>query len=568
MFYKLFKNVRNEFKKMMMKRLILLLTVALPLLFTGCKKALDNRLDTNLTPDQVFVNFDRIKSFGLGVYNYIPTGYNRIGGAFLAGATDDAEHTFIGSSIQDFNFGFWSPFSNPEASYDSFYDGVRSANLFLEKTGDFKQIIARDTFTVEGKKIYARNVADLGWLRQEVRFIRAYIYFELIKRYGGVPLVTKTLQLNEGKGIPRSSYNEVVTFISNECDAVQDSVRIEWLGYSDTETGRITKGTVLALKSRLLLYAASPLNNPDNDVQKWQLAAKAAHDVIAMNKYVLFNNYQNLFLTPNSFRSSEVILSRRYGNTNGPERANFPIGTPGGQSGTTPSQNLVDNYEKLPGWNASDPYNLRDPRLNATVVVNNSNWNNRTIQAYTGGTDGSGVERASKTGYYLKKFLSNPLDLTNNQNTVHAWILFRYGEILLNYAESMNEAYGPDADPVAYGLTARQAINQLRARPGVTMPPITAVGQVEMREKIRVERRVELAYEEHRFWDVRRWKIAESTLGAPLAGAQITKNADGSFSYASKEVEKRTFDPKMYLYPIPQVEINKSNGVIKQNPGW
>ena len=551
-----------------MKRLILLLTIALPIVFSGCKKALDNRLDLNLTPDQVFVNYDRIKSFGLGVYNYIPGGYNRIGNAFLAGATDDAEHTFIGSSIQDFNFGFWGPFSNPEASYDSFYDGIRSANLFLEKTSNYKTIVARDTFTVDGKKIYVRNVDDLGWLRQEVRFIRAYIYFELIKRYGGVPLVTATLQLNEGKDIPRTSYNDLVMFISNECDAVKDSVRVEWTGYSDNETGRITKGTVLALKSRLLLYAASSLNNPANDLQKWQAAAKAANDVIAMKKYALFNNYQNLFLTPNSFRSSEVILSRRYSNINFPERENYPIGTAGGQSGTAPSQNLVDSYEKLPGWNATNPYLLRDPRLNATVVLNNTNWNNRTIQAYVGGIDGKGAERASKTGYYLKKFLSNPLDLTNNQTTVHAWILFRYGEILLNYAEAMNEAYGPDADPLSFGITARGAINQLRARPGVVLPPVVAIGQAEMREKIRNERRVELAYEEHRFWDVRRWKIAESTLGAPLKGIQAVKNADGSFTYAPVEVEKRIFQPKMYLYPIPQIEINKSNGVITQNPGW
>lgn len=551
-----------------MKRRNILLIISVPFVFMACEKVLDNRLDTNLTPEQVFVNYDRIKSFGLGIYNYLPGGYNRISNAFLAGATDDAEHTYVGSSIQDFNFGFWSPFSNPEASYTNFYDGVRSANLFLEKTTQYKDVIARDTFTVDGKKVYDRNVDDLGWLRQEVRFVRAYIYFELIKRYGGVPLVTNTLQLTEGNDIPRTSYNDMVQFISNECDAVKDSVRIEWLGYSDNETGRITKGTVLALKSRLLLYAASPLNNPDNNLQKWEEAAKAAQDVIAMNKYSLFNNYQNLFLTPNSFRSAEVILSRRYGNINYVERENFPIGTPGGQSGTTPSQNLVDSYEKLPGWDASEPYENRDPRLQASVVVNMSNWNNRLIEAYTGGKDGKGVERATRTGYYLKKFLSNPLDLINNQTTVHAWILFRYAEILLNYAESMNEAFGPDADPQGYGLTARQAVNKVRARPGVNMPEVEAVTKDEMREKVRQERRVELAFEEHRFWDVRRWKTAESTLGAPLKGMEITMNADSTFSYSPIEVEKRVFEPKMYLYPIPQEEINKSAGVIKQNPGW
>ncbi|WP_243718098.1 RagB/SusD family nutrient uptake outer membrane protein [Pedobacter changchengzhani] len=550
-----------------MKRLLIILTLVLPFVFSGCKKALDNRIDTSLTPDQVFVNYDRIKSFGLGTYAYLPAGYNRVGGAFLAGATDDAEETNTSSAIQAFNFGSWTAFSNPEVTFGSFYNGIRNANLFLERTTNFKQIIARDTFTVEGRQKYIRNVDDLRWLRQEVRFIRSYIYFELIKRYGGVPLVTKSLQLDEGKDIPRSSYNDMVTFISNECDAVKDSVRDEWLGYSDTETGRITKGTVLALKSRLLLYAASPLNNPGNDAQKWQAAAKAAQDVIAMNKYSLFNNYQNLFLTPNSYRSTEVILSRRYSGSNGPERANFPIGTPGGQSGTTPSQNLVDSYEKLAGWDATNPYNLRDPRLNATVVVNNSNWNGRTIQTYIGGADGPGKERTSKTGYYLKKFLSNPLDLVNNQTTVKAWILFRYGEILLNYAEAMNEAYGPD-DANGYGLTARQAINSLRARPGVNMPAVVAIGQGDLREKIKNERRVELAYEDHRFWDVKRWKIAESTLGAPLLGIEITKDANGVFSYVTKEVEKRVFQQKMYLYPIPQIEVNKSNGVIVQNPGW
>ncbi len=550
-----------------MKRLIIAILVVMPLLFTACEKALDNRIDTDLTPEQVFVNYDRIKAIGFGVYNYVPLGYNRVNNAFLAGATDEAEHTFLNSSIQDFNFGFWGPFSNPEATYTHFYQGIRSANLFLEKTLNYKQIVARDTFTNEGKVIYNRHVSDLGWMRGEVRFLRAYLYFELIKRYGGVPLVTKTLALNEGADIPRSSYQDVVKYISDECDAVKDSVRIEWLGFSDNETGRVTKGTVLALKSRTLLYAASPLNNPGNDGVKWQEAAKAARDVITMNKYSLFNNYQDLFLTPNSFRSNEIIFSRRYGNTNNVERENFPIGTPGGQSGTTPSQNLVDAYEKLPGWSAANPYALRDPRLNATVVVNNSNWNGRIIELWTGGRDGKGVERASKTGYYLKKFLSNPLDLVNNQSTVHAWILFRYAEILLNYAEAMNEAYGPD-NPFTYGLTARQAVNMVRARSGVAMPPVVALNQSDMREKIRHERRIELAYEEHRFWDTRRWKIGESTLGAPLLGIEVTRGSTGAFTYNTIEVEKRIFEQKMYLYPIPQLEINKSNGLITQNPNW
>src|SRR5690606_3895237 len=148
------------------------------------------------------------------------------------------------------------------------------------------------------------------------------------------------------------------------------------------------------------LYAASPLFNPSGGQDKWVRAAQAAHDVIAMNKYQLEGNYQNLFLTPLAYRSNEVIFFRHFGNTNSMERQNYPIGTPGGQSGTTPSQNLVDAYEKLPGWSADSPYENRDPRLGMSVVVNRSTWNNRIIELWTGGKDGKSVERASKTGYY------------------------------------------------------------------------------------------------------------------------------------------------------------------------
>jgi hypothetical protein len=168
----------------------------------------------------------------------------------------------------------------------------------------------------------------------------------------------------------------------------------------------------------------------------------------------------------------------------------------------------------------------------------------------------------------LKKFLTDNLNLTQDQKSVHSWIIFRYAEILLNYAEAMNEAYGPVADPQGYGMTALDAINQVRQRPGVEMPEIEeGISQTELRNKIKNERRMELAYEEHRYWDLLRWKDASDILNQPLRGVEIIKNGS-NFTYEYVEVEPRHFDEKMYLYPIPQEEVLKSDGNLTQNPGW
>ncbi len=547
---------------------LILFCIFLSFFSSGCKKIFDARTDIELTPGQVFVNYSRILSVGYGVYTYVPGGFNRIGGALLASASDEAEFTNYSSSVQRFNLGSWDAYNNPDDQYAQLYKGIRAAALFLENTVTYKQILARDTFSVAGKQNYDRQVNDIGWMRGEMRFLRAWFYFELVKRYGGVPLVTTLLTLDNSSNIGRSTAQEIFDYIATECDAVKDSVRTTWIGYDVNEYGRATKGAVLALKSRALLYQASPLFNPDNTAIKWENAAEAAREVIALNSYSLDANYQNLFIAPLSRNSPEVIFFRHYGNSNNMETVNYPIGTPGGQSGSTPSQNLVDSYEKLAGWTANAPYANRDPRLGMSIVTNQSTWNGRAIQLWAGGIDGKGVLNASKTGYYLKKFLSLNLSIGTNATTVSTWIHFRYAEILLNYAEAMNEAYGPTADPKGYGLTAIAAINGVRDRAGVKLPALSGLNQIELRAKIQHERRVELAFEEHRFWDVRRWKIAESTLGAPLMGVNIIRNADNSITYTPVQVESRVFSEKMYLYPIPMGEINKSKGVIQQNPGW
>lgn len=537
----------------------------------------DNKVDLDLTDKNASQAYTNLKSQGMMLYDYLPTGYNRIDGAMLAAATDEADHAPIGSDIEKFQLGTWNAVTNPDNNWSDCYRAIRLSALFLQNSENYETIILRDTSTASKLNTYKTQCADLKALRAEARILNAYMYFELLKRFGGVPLIDKLYSLESHPDMERSSYDQVVTHIVGEIDDVLDNDELEddWYAYDQKQYGRFTQGAALALKSRILLYRASPQNNPSGDTERWKEAAQAAHDLIELSKYTLEGNYGNLFSGTTSHQSKEVILAYMTGANNTPETDNYPISTNGGKTGTCPSANLVDAYENADGtpfdWNSltpgDDPYAGRDPRLQYSIVVNDSQWNGRTMQCYDGGADGSGVMQATTTGYYLKKFLTDGLDLEKNQTSVHSWILFRYAEILLNYAEAMNEAYGPDTDPFGDGKTARWAVNEVRGRVG--MPPVTASDETEMRNRIKHERRIELAFEDHRFWDVRRWgkADAESALGVPVKGVSITKTETG-FTYATKIVGTRTFQEKMMLYPIPQSEILRSAGKIEQNPGW
>lgn len=545
---------------------------------SACESLLpDNKVDLDLTDKNASQAYTNLKSQGMMLYDYLPTGYNRIDGAMLAAATDEADHAPIGSDIEKFQLGTWNAVTNPDNNWSDCYRAIRLSALFLQNSENYETIILRDTSTASKLNTYKTQCADLKALRAEARILNAYMYFELLKRFGGVPLIDKLYSLESHPDMERSTYDQVVTHIVGEIDDVLDNDELEddWYAYDQKQYGRFTQGAALALKSRILLYRASPQNNPSGDTERWKEAAQAAHDLIELSKYTLEGNYGNLFSGTTSHQSKEVILAYMTGANNTPETDNYPISTNGGKTGTCPSANLVDAYENADGtpfdWNSltpgDDPYAGRDPRLQYSIVVNDSQWNGRTMQCYDGGADGSGVMQATTTGYYLKKFLTDGLDLEKNQTSVHSWILFRYAEILLNYAEAMNEAYGPDTDPFGDGKTARWAVNEVRGRVG--MPPVTASDETEMRNRIKHERRIELAFEDHRFWDVRRWgkADAESALGVPVKGVSITKTETG-FTYATKIVGTRTFQEKMMLYPIPQSEILRSAGKIEQNPGW
>lgn len=546
-------------------------------------------LELQLTEEDVVRTYNNTMGRANAVYTYLPDGFSYIGGAMLASACDEAEHTSEASSVHKFNTGSWSNLSNPDGAWSRCFDGIYAANLFLEKSDEVNLDYLRYDPDQNEQAKYELYMNNIERARLEVRFLRAFFYFELVERYGGVPILEKTYGVDDDySGIDRNSLEECIGFIVSECDEIAPELPAV---HESGETGRVTRGAALALKSRALLFAASDLfNDPSwaggyghpelislpDDVDRqdrWDAAARAAKAVLDLSeaRYTLLTSYPDIFLK--SYSNNEAIFVRRYGSGYSFETDNYSVGFDNGNSGTTPSQNLVDAFETKSGkafdWNdrkmADDPYADRDPRLGFTVLTNGSTFKDRTMEIFEGGRDGKGVVNATKTGYYLRKYVDPEVNLLQGRGTVHAWIIFRLAEIYLNYAEAMNEAYGP-SDAHGYGMTALEAVNMIRRRRSVEMPAVpSTVSQDELRQRIRNERRVELAFEGHRMFDVRRWMIAEETLGAPLKGVDIQQNSQ-SYIYTPKTVENRTFEAKMYFYPIPQTDLNISGW--PQNPLW
>ena len=548
-------------------------------LLFSCDGYLEPEIVTSLTETHVTTQYTYSRGRVSAIYNDLQNGFTNVGGAMMACASDEAEFTLESSSVHTFNRGSWNQFNNPNNVWETYYRNIRRVNQFLVTSANISLDMYADRPAV--KETYREEIER--WL-YEVRMIRAYHYFELIKRFGGIPLITRVTSIDDNfNDIPRNPLAECIQFIVDECDAASIVLPAR---YGSADLGRVTSVAALALKSRVLLYAASELfNNTDwagvyaypelisltGDRQaRWQAAANAAKAAIKLaedNGYVLGTDYSALF-GPNTHTNDEVIFSRRNGTTNNFEITNVSVGFDRGNSGTTPSQNLVDAYEMRNGskfdWNnpahSSNPYANRDLRLGLTVVTNNSSYKGRPAECWEGGRDGPPIFRASKTGYYLRKYVNEDLNLVADQRSVHSWVIFRLAELYLNYAEALNEAEPENSDIKIYIDKLRRRADNLPALPA-------GLSQSQMRERIYNERQVELAFEDHRFWDVRRWMIAPDVLSAPLKGVKITRIANDQFDYSVIDVESRVFQPKMYLYPIPQNEIYVA-GKLVQNPLW
>ena len=549
------------------KRTGLWILFFISLLITGCNY-LDYSESDYYTENEVLVEVSRVKSLLTNTYSYLPDYFLPIGSAMRSSATDEAVHVLSTSSVLKLNDGSWSAINTVDDLWSSMYEGIRSANYFLENATGL-------TFDdLKYQTTHDNDMIQYSYFAYEARFLRAFFYFELIKRYHNVPLVTKVLTEEEANNVESTSFDNIVNFIVTECDTVSKYLPASFKNLPGGETGRANKYVALALKARTLLYAASPLNNPSNDLQKWIDAAKAAKVIIDGGGYSLEPTYSGIV---NKLTSVELILERRYADGNSFEIANFPIGYEGGNTGTCPTQNLVDSYEMKTsglgisetgsGYNAAAPFTNRDPRLAATVIYNGSIWKNLPVECWYGGLNAPPKTNATKTGYYLKKNVVESVILSAGQTTTakHNGVIFRYGEVLLNYAEAMNEAYGPEvAGPAPLTMTSLAAVNLIRKR--ATMPNFpVGKSQDQFRTKLRNERRVELAFEDHRFWDIRRWKIGETT--TDIYGVDIQKDASNVITYTRKLVERRIWNDRMYFYPIPQRELFINNK-LSQNQGW
>ena len=484
-------------------------------------------------------------------------------GCFMLDAgSDDGKNSFTWTEAEKLNLNTFTTEDAPLANtWADMYRQIRNTNLFLSRIDN-----------VANGEASAKDI-----LKGEAKFLRAFFYFELMKQYGGVPLITTPQELTGELNVPRSTYDESADFVTKELDEAAALLPV-----NATQTGRASKGAALALKGRVLLYWASPLNNPGNDKSRWEKSAAASQEVISLGKYSLFPNYATLF-QPENENNVEVIFDKQYIY---PVRPHFhnTFHTPysksqfqSGWGGTNATQEFVDSYEmedglsitESPLYSENDPYKDRDPRFYATVLFDEAKFTiggvERTIETRTEGDNGIGQNQdATKTGYYIGKFLDKKYAVTyarsGGEDSEQNWIFIRYAEVLLNYAEARNEAVGPDE-------SVYSAVNEVRKR--VNMPALPGgLSYTQMRDRIRNERRVELAFEEHRFWDIRRWKIAEQVLNGPVHGMQITKDAGGTRTFNRFPVETRNFTNRNYVFPIKQSEVTKSTGLLEQNPGW
>ncbi|CAN5162465.1 RagB/SusD family nutrient uptake outer membrane protein [soil metagenome] len=584
-----------------MRYSIIYIFVSSIFLFTSCDKELLNPpAEDRFADAAVWQDPSLVEAFVNEIYRGLNHGLREL---MLGSLIDETQfiHNYgstqiVQSNINSADIGSFSRGDFSEFNWITLYRNIRQINLFMENIDDVP-------FT------------DESWrerMKGEVHFLNAYFYHNLVRLYGGVPLVKRIFNLEDDFLISRSSLDESIQYIIEQSDLAASLLPLSYAGTGDV--GRVTKGAALALKSRILLYAASDLyNDPSwaggytnleliastsgNRTEKWQRAKDAAKAVMDLGIYRLHDtenpvqDYIDLFLLKDS---EEVIFSRFFIKTRGRADAVFPglANGPNGYhnwGGNTPIQELIDDYEMVDGtkfnWSdpahASAPYENRDPRLYASILYDHAPWRQRPSDTRDLDPEGKVIIRSVETtpgvwtpgldtregpvedwnggysGYYLRKFIDPTVEheYARDGGTQEApWQYFRYGEILLNYAEA---CLGLEQweEAIIY-------INMIRERAG--MPEVTETGAA-LIDLYRNERRIELAFEQHRFFDVRRWMIAPQALNRNANGIVIREPFDGPIEYSLRQIQERSWDNKMYFLPITLDEINRNKNLI-QNP--
>lgn len=540
---------------------------------TACDDMLDIKPTTFVSDDLIWKDKNLINQFVANTYGTLVCGFNRntqgwnqdwsasFGGNFDAGA-DDFDGKFD-ANVSQFNTGQITAQSTPfiEEIWMSNYKIIRKCNMLIEGVPTTEDVV----LTPDEKKYY----------EAEARFLRAFCYFDLARTFGKAPLITRAQQLEDDLLVAATNFEGLMKFITDECDSYANNLS---LTVTDNMKGRATRGAFLALKARALLYLASPLNNPSNASEHWTAAANAAQEVMKLGIYHLYragsNPYGSLFFDKSN-ANEEIIFERRFQYPDlthcihmqwslDPADADH-----GSWNGLYPTQNLADAYETTDGklisdptsvYNTQDPYSNRDSRFYQTLLYHGSTWEGSILLMHKNlqNPDWSGnclpSDYRARCGYGLRKMIQEynggAADLYSGAFAQdNNWPYFRYAEILLNYAEAQNEVL-PAPDKSVY-----DALKEVRARAGQPELP-AGLSQSEMRTRIRNERRVELCLEEHRFFDLRRWKDAE-TLSAPIMG--MTIEYDGSTNHFKRvKIEDRAFNETNYYLPIPFNETQKN----------
>lgn len=584
-----------------MKLYIKYLTIGLmaTTMLASCADILDKKPLTEISDNDLWSDPALLKAF-------VNSRYNQVGvnGAesMQSSIVDETELTWL-RGCETHNFarlsptdlgrmnGAWWGWDN--RSWSTKWTNISNCNIFFERVDNVG-------FTDETEKTK---------LVGQVRFIRAFEYWDLIARWGAMPIITKSFSINDREeivGQKRNTYKECIDFLVSELDQAAKELPANWSG---DDYGRATSVAALALKSRILLYAASPLMNEDVKIpevgyttpepDRWQKAAKAATEALDAAQtagYELYNlngdpskNYQLIFMD-NTAANKETLFARMGTSSADGEsisscdQYNNPNGY-GGWGGNCPLQELVDAYEVVKDgvaskfdWNNpeenANPYANRDPRFYATILYDGAKWMTRNVETYFdvdnngtiigGGKDtkfGNDSWNASPTGYNMKKFMDEGYALNSWNFCARNWIHLRMAELYLNKAEALYHIGDEEG--------AREALKPVRQRAG--MPAVTATG-ADLLEAIKNERRIEFAFEEHRYFDVRRWKEAPKYFGSTVHAITIKKYPDGKKTY---EVDKlrsdvggdRKWDDKMYWLPIPKSEMDKNPNLV-QNPGY
>jgi len=563
---------------MMKKVFNILLILLLGTTFFSCENFLTPEEDNRLTEDQMLANPGYWEGILLEAYGRMPGSYN----FNLDIAGDDALTNDVNSSATRMATGEWTSSFNPVSQWNSAYTGIFYVNSFLEKYREVQ-------WSWESSRV---NELHLTRLSGEAYGLRAWYEILLMQNHAGavggqikgLPIVDKVVDMDDFE-IPRASIENYLKQITVDLDSAIKNLPVHYEDLPDDAEynegmgkrfiNRIDGTAAKALKSRVALLAASPAYG----VLSWEEAASIAGELIRDNGGLSVVSPSGVEYYKD-FNDKENIWFKAFTMSNSLEIDNFPPSLYG-KGKLNPTQELVDAFpmengypitDPASGFDPDDPYAGRDPRLSTYIIYNGNSLKGNTIFTYVGsGDDGiNSLVSSTRSGYYVKKFMNESVNLKpgSEKNGQFFRTYIRWTEILLNYAEAANEAWGPDADPDSYGFTARDVIAEIRSRAGITGGDTYLAGitsKDEMRELIHNERRIELCFENFRFWDIRRWKKTD-VMKSPVSAIFINLKTGGGYTYDVEKAEDRKYEDYMIYGPIPYNETLKYD--ISQNDGW